>query len=196
MCHKLDRGFFSELSKMDPADVCRRALCRHDPQGFFELDAWGAAFQVDPEKAEIRPEPGAPGPDLELGLAIIFYLLRAQEVPLKNEWVSEKDLPGGVSFFRGPHAVPARLITERFQDDLTAFQKACAALHGQPADMADAAFVFRVLPRVPVAVLYWKGDREFDAEAKMLFDRTISEHLPLDVIFGLAVEMCGRISRR
>ena len=39
-----------------------------------------------------------------------------------------------------------------------------------------------------------KGDDEFPAESKILFDRTIIEHLALDIIFALAVEICTRVA--
>ena len=60
--------------------------------------------------------------------------------------------------------------------------------------MADQAYSFRIAPRTPVAVLLWEGDNEFPAESKLLFDRTIVEHLALDIIFGLTVEICTRVS--
>jgi hypothetical protein len=56
--------------------------------------------------------------------------------------------------------------------------------------MADAAFSFSITPRIPVAVLLWVGDDEFESEAKLLFDKTIVQHLPLDIIYALAVEIC------
>jgi hypothetical protein len=59
--------------------------------------------------------------------------------------------------------------------------------------MADAAYRFDITANIPVAVLLWAGDDEFPSEAKMMFDRTISRHLPLDIIFSLAVEVCERI---
>lgn len=61
--------------------------------------------------------------------------------------------------------------------------------------MADAAYVFKITPNIPVAVLLWLGDEDFGAEAKLLFDRTIGMHLPLDIIFALAVEVCREISK-
>jgi hypothetical protein len=35
----------------------------------------------------------------------------------------------------------------------------------------------------------WYGDDEFEASAKLLMDATIDSHLPLDVIYALAVEL-------
>jgi hypothetical protein len=45
-------------------------------------------------------------------------------------------------------------------------------------------------------VVYWQGDEEFPPETKLLFDRTIDRHLPLDIIFALAVEICHAVSAR
>jgi len=35
-----------------------------------------------------------------------------------------------------------------------------------------------------------QGDEDFPSEARLLFDRTIQQHLPLDIIYALAVEVC------
>ncbi|MCK5094409.1 MAG: DUF3786 domain-containing protein, partial [Spirochaetes bacterium] len=69
----------------------------------------------------------------------------------------------------------------------------CLALGGKPVEMGDAAFQFQVLPRIPVVAVLWYADEEFDASAKLLMDATIEQHLPLDVIFGMALEFIGRI---
>ena len=195
MCHKLDARFFAQLAELPADEVCRQALCRFDPaRGCFQLEAWGELCEVFPRAAEIRPLAGARPVSSELGLAIVFYLMESQDLPLANEWVSEKDVPGGVSFFSGPHAIPGHLVATRFGADAPAFRRVCRSLGGAPLVMGDAAFAFRVLPRAPVAVILWQEDDEFPADVRLLFDRTISQHLPLDVIFGLCEEVCHRLA--
>jgi hypothetical protein len=49
------------------------------------------------------------------------------------------------------------------------------------------------LPRIPAAAVLWYADEEFEASAKLLMDATIEKHLPLDVIFGMSIEVIGRI---
>jgi hypothetical protein len=44
-----------------------------------------------------------------------------------------------------------------------------------------------------VAVLYWAGDDDFPPESKLLYDKTITEHLASDILFALAVEICKKI---
>ena len=99
-------------------------------------------------------------------------------------------------FFRGPHRFRTDELAGRFGRDLDGFRAACLALDGEPLAMGDAAYRFQVLPRVPAAAVLWSADDEFDASAKLLMDSTISLHLPLDVIFGMALELLGALVGR
>ncbi len=116
--------------------------------------------------------------------------MKAKNIPLSGQWISEKDIPGGSGFFRGPHTLPTQLVAQAFGNDLPGFLGAGKRLGGKPLPMADAAFSLEVTPRIPVAVLLWLGDEEFESQVNLLFDRTIAQHLPLDIIYALAVEVC------
>ncbi|WP_459945162.1 DUF3786 domain-containing protein [Desulfocastanea catecholica] len=97
------------------------------------------------------------------------------------------------NYFRGPHLIPTKLISERFANDMVGFEKCCRDLGGVPLKLADAAFRFIVTPDIPVAVLLWQGDEDFPAEAGILYDRSMRTFLPLDILFALAVAICFRI---
>ncbi len=198
MSDTVDQSYFVELAGKDPAEVCRRALCNYDPSSeAYLLGVWGEHYRINPHNSSIiRKSALQPGVNILLGLFIIYYLLHIKETEVSGEWISEKEVPGGAAFFRGPHTIPGYLIAERYGDHLGEFKKKCLELGGSPLEMADAAFAFSITPRIPVAVLLWEGDTEFPAEAKLLFDRTIAEQLPPDVIFSLAVEICNRLGNR
>jgi len=87
------------------------------------------------------------------------------------------------------------LITGRFKDELGLFKKECKKAGGVSIEMADAAYTFEITPTLPVAVLYWQGDEDFPSEAKLLFDRTIEQQLPLDILYALAVEICHTLGK-
>ncbi len=179
---------------MEPAPVCRRTLCGyHRVKQCYMIPAWGTVFEVYPESAKIIDTSGKKV-SRNAGLSILFYLLRGKESLTIGEWITEKDIPGGVTFFTGPHAIPSGLVAEKVKNNLDLFIRACKELGGEAGDMGDASCVFRILPRIPVAVIYWLGDEEFKPETKLLFDRSISEHLPLDIIYALSYELLQRIS--
>jgi hypothetical protein len=197
MTNGIDPCHFKDLMEMDPQNVCRRALCGYDTHsGGYTLSIWGADYGVYPAESHIvRLMDNTPVTDTFLSLFIVHYLLTSQERPITKEWISVKDIPGGATFFRGPHAIPAYLIEKRYGDDMGGFAEVCEQLEGTPLPMADKAYSFKIAPRIPVAVLLWKGDDEFPAEAKLLFDRSVGDHLALDIIFSLAVELCSRLAK-
>jgi Domain of unknown function (DUF3786) len=195
MAEIIDQSYFTELAAADPTTICRKGRCSYlFDQRQFALQIWGAQFLIDPGKRKIEHRVASGSPFHQyFDVFIIYYLLRAQDISLSGEWISEKDLPGGPTFFRGPHQIPTDLITQRFDNDILEFKSCCARLGGSPLDMADAAFCFSLTPDIPVAVLYWRGDEDFPAEAKLLFDRSMTELLSLDVVFALAVGVCAKI---
>jgi hypothetical protein len=158
------------------------------------LEVWGDVYNIYPHGHRIqRQDKDSLVVHEYLSIFIIHYLLTTAETAVEDEWISEKDIPGGPTFFRGPHAIPTDLITRTYQNDIAAFGRRCRALHGEPVEMGDAAFRFQITGRLPVVVLYWQGDDDFPPEARMLFDRSVCRMFALDVVFALAVEICARI---
>ena len=180
-----------------PKDVCRRASCEYDDiNDLFILSVWGKEYGIFPNQFKIKCMDNKIQSLHEyFYLFIIHYLLTAKEIEITNEWISEKDIPGGTTFFRGPHQIPTNLISLRFNNNVNEFKERCEQLHGIPLNMADAAYRFKITPRIPVAVLYWKGDDDFPVESKILYDRTIAEHLASDVIYALAAGICNRLGK-
>lgn len=198
MTDTVDQSYFQELAGRDPSEICRVAFCGYDfPKQTYCLNVWGEDYLIDPHKSTIaKKEAQNSRVNILLGLFIIYYLLHVKDIGVSGDWISEKEVPGGAAFFRGPHTIPTHLIVERHGDHPEEFEKRCRQLGGTPLEMADAAFAFSITPRIPVAVLLWEGDTEFPPEAKLLFDKTIAEQLPPDVIFSLSVEICNRIGKQ
>ena len=191
----IDKAYFAELTDAIPETLIRNNRCSYiaDKQ-HYSLNIWGDRYLIDPGNSTIEHLNANTTPPHEyFYLFVIYYLLRVKDIPLSREWISEKDLPGGPTFFRGPHLIPTDLISQRYGNDLQAFKTRCEKLGGAPIEMADAAFCFEITPDIPVAVLLWAEDDDFPAEAKLLYDRSITELLSLDILFALAVAVCSRI---
>ena len=197
MCHKLDPVFFSRLADLDPDDVRARSLCDPESGGGYAVPFLIWRYRVDPARRLIEPlTSGAREVSADLGLLLLFYLLHAKDTPLEGRWVSEFDLPGGALFFRGPHRFRTDDLAERFGRDLESFDEASRRLGGARVELGDRAYRFQVLPRVPAAAVLWRADEEFTASAKLLLDASVKEHLPLDVVFGLSLEVLGALVGR
>jgi hypothetical protein len=190
----IDKMYFQELSGQNPIEVCRRASCAYDETDrFYTVSVWDHEYRIYPHRFRVESTGRTPQSlHPYFDLFIIHYLLRAKEIEPAGQWISEKDVPGGSTFFRGPHAIPTHLISARFGNAIQGFKERCEQFKGISLDLADAAYVFALTSRIPVAVLYWRGDDEFPPESKILYDKTIAEHLAADIIYALAVGICER----
>jgi hypothetical protein len=191
----IDKLYFKNLAEKDPEEVIRHTLCQYDKQKkAYEVSLFDSKIRIYPY--EMRIEKDATQKQTFhpfLDLFIVHYLLSAKDIKIQNEWISEKDVPGGSTFFRGPHAIPCHLISERFGNDIHRFVEQCSKLNGKPLSLADSSFAIDVTYGIPVAVLLWIGDEEFPAESRLLFDKSIINHFAPDIIFALAVGFCERI---
>jgi len=197
MTKYVDPLYFKKLRGLPPEEVCKRASCNYEKETKrYIFRVWGHEYAIYPETCKIeQAQDCAYHPHNFFFLFIIYYLLYVKNIGLSEEWISEKDMPSGTTFFRGPHEIPTHLITEVYKNNVQLFKKSCEQLGGTFINQADAAFVFHITPKIPVAVLYWEGDEDFPPEAKILFDKSITHHLTLDIIFSVAVEICARIAK-
>lgn len=65
---------------------------------------------------------------------------------------------------------------------------ACRKLNGQELPQGDAGFILPVFPFLNIAVLFWDGDEEFEAQANMLFDSNITDFLHEENVVSVAAD--------
>lgn len=194
MVEIIDPSYFKELAQADQQTLCNNSCCSFNGKNsVYSVKIWDWNYVINPLEATIGVVGAAEQPHEYLDLFCIYYLLNQSDIELSGEWISEKDLVGGPTFFRGPHLIPTERISNRFTDDLQLFSSRCEQLNGLRLDMADVSYRFDITPDIPVSVLYWIGDEDFPAEAKILYDRSISKRLSLDIIFALAYGICCRL---
>lgn len=197
MGYPVDKELFRQLGDLEIEDVCVRSGCRYErADKSYCLSFWGDEYLVNPERRTVSClNPMRTDFHDYLPVFLVNYLIHIQEHDRGGEWISEKDLPGGATFFRGPHRIPTHLISSLFENDLEAFCRRCEQLSGSPLNMADKAYSFSPTSRLRIAVLYWQGDDDFPAAAKLLFDRSCTVGLSHDTLYALLVETCSRIAR-
>lgn len=192
---EIDPVLWEELRKAEPETIRGNALVQFDATtGAYGFVFLNSPYLCFPAGETIEPAETNPCDHSEFSfyLAVLHYLLEARPVGVKGVWISEKEIPGGELFFRGHHRLPIDPIKELFGTRPDLFQAVAAQAGGIPMDMGDVAFQFRVLPRIPLVLVLWKGDDEFDPELKALFDETVHQHFRnLDTIWALV----GAVSR-
>ena len=201
---ELDPYYWDRLIRSDPEKVCRRAMVsfRKDEEA-YTLNFLGRPYSIYPFLRTLT-RTGRSGTDSPYrkdripfaeGVVLLSYLLKAKEVPLSERWVTEKDLPGGEAFFRGPHQLTSEPVLKRYGRDPAGLLEAGRCLGGRSVRAGDAAIRINALPRVPLNYILWKEDDEFPPRLTVAFDASAPEHLPLDVIWALVHVVTNRLAR-
>jgi hypothetical protein len=195
-----DSFHWDRLSALHPTDVCNRTEAIYHPtrEGFL-LPVYNLRYLILPkEKKILRVERNDKPVEETLHpyfyLMVLVYLTEAKDIKPAHTWISEKDLKGGSTFFRGPHHLEVEELTSLSGKDPDAFLKVGKRLGGSEILYGDKGFALEVFPKVPLAYILWKGDAEFPPKISVLLDSTIEFHLPLDIIWCMVAETSRRLA--
>jgi hypothetical protein len=179
------------LAGLDTEDVCRRALVRWEAPG-YGVPCLGQELRVCPERRELSSETAAGGRLVGklryfTELAVLRYLIDARPIPPAGELVRPHLTPGGAIYREGSHVLPLAGLAARYGRGPEALVAKARELGGRALALADASAELHVFPRVPVTVLLWRGDDEFEARADLLLDSTCTSQLPADIVWSAAM---------
>ena len=139
---------------------------------------------------EEEPEKEIP---IQEQILILHYMLATAPPPLTGNWVSYREIPGASFYYSAfvKRAVdPLKNILGQNVEDLL---RAGNLLAGRQIDTGDVGYEFRLLPNVPVRLIFWTGDDEFPPSASLLFDENIGKILSAEDIAWLAGMLVYRL---
>ena len=189
----MHEGLWVQLEKLEGAETARRAKCKYQADesgGQYVIDLLNRPYMVEVGKRKIYP---AGGDQTESAgfieqLCILAYLIQATDQPLRDKLVKAETLASGEFFFRGIHEMPTDKLAAAFGDDPKRLFNAIDKYNGRRCQYGDASMELYILPRIPITVVIWGGDEEFEARASMLFDQSAGDHIALDGL-GAAADM-------
>ena len=183
------------LRGRDPAEVALwSGATREVVAGETRLEVrfWGRPYMISWPDLAVRDTEGRTCAGPVPGL-ILQYLLLADGTPLENTWVSLRNLPHGSFYEQAFQSYSGNLLVRSFRGDVEGFRVIARGMAGEPLEMGDAAFRFWMLPRIPLAVVYWSGGGEFPDSAQVLFDNSASHYHHLEMLAHLGGMLCERI---
>lgn len=187
-----DRAW-QNLREAGPYAVCKNAAVEFaDAAGLYLIRSFGMEFSIDPGNKTMGSPDACSG--ILLGrlsyffrLSVLWYLSGAKDLCPSGRLVKPENLTGGLSFFRGSHALPLAKVAEQYACDAKGFMEKGVHFGGTPVRYGDAAFVLLPFPKIPVTVILWTADDEFEARVELLLDTTCEFHLPIDIIWNISM---------
>lgn len=188
-----------ELSGLDPRHVCQNsAVIFNREQESFILPYLNRKYYVHHRTGEVKSLRDGSGVSIQLQILFLHYLIYARGTPLKGEWITFKELPGGQIYIEPYQKRTIKPLLKYFGQNLEKFMELACSLGGERASYGDGAMVLRPFPRVPLAFVLWEGDEEFPPSANILYDASAPFYLPTEdyaLLPGLIIwEMAALLS--
>jgi hypothetical protein len=129
---------------------------------------------------------------------ILHYLTAMKSIVPTGRWIAYREIPGASFYFSAFVQRAINPLKKVFGKNITGLTTAAPKINGKPIDIGDAAFEFRVFPKIPLQMIIYEGDDEFEPEANILFDSTAGAFLsPEDAAWlaGMVVYRLMALSR-
>jgi hypothetical protein len=117
---------------------------------------------------------------------ILHYLESASGAPLTGDWISFSEIPGGAFYYPVFAKRCQSVLVKTFGQNFEKLHSLIADGQAEHLGLGDVGLRLWVLPRIPLGLLVWRGDEEFPAEGKVLFDSSVKQYLPVEDIVVLA----------
>jgi hypothetical protein len=174
------------FEQLDPAWAASRSGTSYSfSEGLFRVPFFGEEYRVSFPTGEVRSADGSPAGGYE-ELIILHYLMSATGAPVEERWVSYRDLPGAryhepafVADVEGP-------LSKGLVGRLESLREWARQNADSPDLPGDVVASWRVLPRVPLLIIFNEADDEFPASARVLFDASAPGYLSTEDLSELA----------
>jgi hypothetical protein len=180
------------FSQLEPQVAASCAAVSYG-ENAFQIRFLGAEYAVHWPDGKIQQVGGEGEPDIATCILLLHYVLTADGTPLADKWIAFRNLPGGLGYDAAFQGRANLRLAGAFGKNKTAFETAARALGGENLSFGDAAYCFRLLPRVWLAVVLYLADDEFPANANVLFDAAASHYLPTEDLAVLGGMLAGRL---
>jgi len=186
---EIDSQLWGDLSEMAMEDVQARCEVSFDPVSHsYMVPLLSYTYCVHPgeRRISLHGKILSPAEHFQLHLVLLTYLTQCTLDGPTGQMISEKQLPGGHTFFKGVHALGTDPLVKVFGKDREGFLRMGRNFGGIPEKFGDASFIVRVLPKVPVRFILYAEDEEFPASLKIMFDSSIAKPFKqIDLVWGL-----------
>ena len=200
----LDRvcdGFFKILKNSDLEDIALKTGATIIGSQRLGLLFFGSEVIVDIETEEIYYKEGSSGGktqnskklDIFSYAIILHYLVNADGVKISGEWISYRELPDGMFYFR---TIPGVLepVRQKYKNSAKGLIKKIEGSGGHRSSDFKNGGVIYPFKNFPVLMIIDEESEEFDASLRILFDRNGSHYIKTDVVKMIVVYLARSLS--
>ena len=182
-----------QLVKTNIEEQCRRSGARYqaiDSQNFIILEYLNQSYRIALPNIDISLRDSEEKAPIRDKLLILHYLTLAKGTPSANKPITFKELPEGANYFPTFSKRAIKPLLDYFGKEPNQLMDVAVKLGARKVDYGDVAVTINAFSRVPVTLVLWQGDTEFEPSGSIIFDATISDYLSTYDI----TELCAAIT--
>lgn len=184
MYRNLDIAFKLALDNLrikDPNIVSQNAYVFFDiTNRWFRVPFLGSTYIVELISGKIYMENSSDEVSPADQLLILHYLGTANGSPLKNSFISFRELPDGMIYNEPFKRRSINPFAKAFGNNSKLFLSLAQKIGGEEIKIGDAGFSIYAFPRIPITYVLYFSDDEFPASANILFDASAPNYLPTE----------------
>jgi hypothetical protein len=188
--NKVLEDSWRELSTMKPEDVAKRADCDFSDET-LRFSHLGSVCEVRVGERLVLLD--GKEQNLFRSVIVVHYLVGAKEKGLAGNLISFRELWGGDVYYAAFASRAIQPLAEHFGPAPKKLVEAGNLLNARVLEMGDASIELPAFPRIPLTFVVWGGDEELPHSANILFDLTVTEHLPTEDVTVLSSLAVGRL---
>jgi hypothetical protein len=177
------------MQQLSPDKISKSSLIQYDwLKNCLVFESFGQEIEISYPEGQVCFK----GTDEKLvlfgwDLMLLNYLSNSKELPVKNEWVSYRELPQGNVFYPNIKTHVLEALSQFFTESNKKLIRNALAKLGFifVESKADIAATAKFVPRVPVLIQFWEGEDEVPSSCQILFDRTIADQMHIEDAAGL-----------
>ncbi len=181
------------LRRLKPGKLVLRSGCEQDEEGNFCLTFFWREYIISADDFAVRRADTNDEQPSFIQSLILTYLVTADGTTPSSRWIGFRELPDGMFYVQAFQGYTGGRLVRELGGGIEVFRRAAEALGGVPLEIGDAGYVFTVLPRMHLALVYWEGDEEFPSQARVLFEDTTAHYMPTDGLAILGSQLVGRM---
>ena len=128
-------------------------------------------FEFKDRLDESKPVP------IQEQVLILHYMLPKHILGPSGKWIAYREIPGASFYYSAFVKRAIEPLKKVFGQNISGLKSAAKQMNAETVEPGDAAFEFRIFPKLPLQLILWAGDDEFPPEATILFDETIGDIL-------------------
>ena len=174
--------------QMDMVELCRLLPELKIENGDLKITHFGRCCAICLETGDIR-DLDEPTAELSIGEMLNIYTLLYYVKPnaaLSGEWMPFEQLKDASVFgpaFRKGNLEP---FAKMFSGRPEALAKGCEALGGVKLNVGDVGYELKAFDCIPMRVIFWDADDEFEAQANILFDSSATDFIHVESTVTIA----------